>query len=401
LFNEWPEEALRSVAQKFLAEIDYSLSSDIQESISVFMASVHKSVNEASAVYLQNDKRYNYTTPKSFLEQIALYKSLLHTKSKQLEAKTQRLNNGLTKLESATRQVDALKDKLAEQEIEVKKKNDEADMLIKIVGDESKKVSQEKAMADVEQANVRIIDAQVRVKQEECEKDLRKAMPALEAAQKALDTLDKTSLTEMRSFASPPSGVMLVSAAVICLLAPGGKVPKDKSWKAAKVMMGNVDKFLSDLKNYDKDNIHENCRREVKPYLNDVSFKPELIRAQSQAAAGLCSWVVNILKYYDVYMEVLPKKLAFDAANAELQAARDKLARVEQKVKDLEERLQLLTRQFDAAVSDKEKCEKEASSTAIKISIANRLVVGLSSENMRWNLSVRCELNIIIIITNQ
>ena len=250
-------------------------------------------------------------------------------------------------------------------------------------------MTKEKAIADQEQVNVTIISAEVGKKAEECDKDLRKAMPALEAAQKALDTLDKNSLTEMKSFANPPSGVMLVSAAVICLMAPNGKVPKDKSWKVAKLMMVNVDKFLGDLKNYDKDNIHENCRREVKPYLNDPSFKPELIRTQSQAAAGLCSWVINILKYYEVYMEVLPKKLALDAANSELQAARNKLARVEQEVNELESRLQKLTCQYEKAVADKEKCEKEAASTAFKISLANRLVIGLSSENLRWSKSVQ------------
>ena len=32
------------------------------------MAHVHTSVNSMSRVYLANEKRYNYTTPKSFLE---------------------------------------------------------------------------------------------------------------------------------------------------------------------------------------------------------------------------------------------------------------------------------------------------------------------------------------------
>ena len=226
-------------------------------------------------------------------------------------------------------------------------------------------------------------------KAEECDKDLKKALPALEAAQKALDTLDKNSLTEMKSFANPPTGVMLVSAAVICLMAPGGKVSKDKSWKAAKVMMGNVDKFLSDLKHYDKDNIHENCRREVKPYLNDPSFTPELIRTQSQAAAGLCSWVINILKYYEVYMDVLPKKIALEKANNELQIARSKLACVERKVTELQLKLKILTNQFEDAVEAKVKCEKEAAATSYTISLANRLVGGLSSENVRWSQSVQ------------
>ena len=41
-------------------------------------------------------------------------------------------------------------------------------------------------------------------------------------------------LTELKSFGSPPPAVTNVLAAVMCLLAPGGKIPKDRSWKAAK-----------------------------------------------------------------------------------------------------------------------------------------------------------------------
>ena len=34
------------------------------------MSYVHTSVNEESQLYLANERRYNYTTPKSFLEQV-------------------------------------------------------------------------------------------------------------------------------------------------------------------------------------------------------------------------------------------------------------------------------------------------------------------------------------------
>ena len=101
-FHEWPEEALRSVAQKFLTEVD-ALTPEIQTSRAVFMAGVHKSVNETSTAYLQNDKRYNYTTPKSYLEQIALYKRLLSSEYVELQAKTARLENGLVKLQSTSK----------------------------------------------------------------------------------------------------------------------------------------------------------------------------------------------------------------------------------------------------------------------------------------------------------
>lgn len=58
-----------------------------------------------SATYLANERRFNYTTPKSFLEQIALYQNLLNTKHSELQGKMQRLENGLEKLESTASQV--------------------------------------------------------------------------------------------------------------------------------------------------------------------------------------------------------------------------------------------------------------------------------------------------------
>jgi len=58
------------------------------------------------------------------------------------------------------------------------------------------------------------------------------------------------------------------------------------------------------LINYEKENIPEVCLRAVQPYLDDPEFDPENIRRQSFAAAGLCAWVINIVKYYEVYCEV-------------------------------------------------------------------------------------------------
>lgn len=58
----------------------------------------------------------------------------------------------------------------------------------------------------------------------------------------------------------------------------------------------------------------------------------EFIKSKSAAAAGLCSWVINIVKFFDVYCDVEPKRRALDEANAELLAARQKLTAVKNKV---------------------------------------------------------------------
>ena len=140
--------------------------------------------------------------------------------------------------------VDELKAQLALQEIELEKKNQEADHLIEVVGIETKNVSCEKAAADEEKLKVDQINIDVKIKQSDCEKDLKKAEPALIAAQDALNTLNKANLTELKSFGSPPSAVLMVSGAVMVLiLGQNGKIPKDRSWAKVKAMMGKVDQL--------------------------------------------------------------------------------------------------------------------------------------------------------------
>uniref|UniRef100_A0A665X2B6 Dynein, axonemal, heavy chain 9 n=1 Tax=Echeneis naucrates TaxID=173247 RepID=A0A665X2B6_ECHNA len=382
-FHEWPQEALESVSYRFLQEVE-NIDPKVKESVSKFMAYVHMSVNQMSKEYLANERRYNYTTPKSFLEQIKLYRSLLGQKSKDLTTKMERLENGLQKLNSTSAQVDDLKAKLAAQEVELKQKNEDADKLIQVVGVETDKVSKEKVVADEEEQKVAAIAVVVSGKQRDCEEDLAKAEPALLAAQDALNTLNKNNLTELKSFGSPVAAVTNVTAAVMVLMAPGGKVPKDRSWKAAKVMMAKVDAFLDSLINFNKENIPEACLKAIQPYLQDQEFLPDLVASKSYAAAGLCSWVLNIVKFYEVYCEVEPKRQALSKANAELAAAQEKLAVIKSKISHLNENLAKLTAKFEKAIADKLKCQQEAESTAHIISLANRMVGGLASEKVRW-----------------
>ncbi|KAI8439348.1 hypothetical protein MSG28_013172 [Choristoneura fumiferana] len=232
-FHEWPAEALRSVSKRFISEVE-SLQPELVEPVSNFMSHVHQSVNLMSATYFQNERRYNYTTPKTFLEQIGLYGKLLNEKTSNLKMMIKRLENGLEKLASCAADVAVLKVTLAEQEIILKEKNKAAEELIHVVGAESDKVSKEKAFAAEEEKKVKVIEEDVMIKAKICADDLAKAEPALIAAQEALNTLNKNNLTELKAFGSPPEAVVTVTAAVLVLFSKRGKIPRDRSWKACK-----------------------------------------------------------------------------------------------------------------------------------------------------------------------
>lgn len=96
-----------------------------------------------------------------------------------------------------------------------------------------------------------------------------------------------------------------------------------------------MDQFLDSLINFDKENIKDANLKAIEPYLRNEEFNPDLVRSKSFAAAGLCSWAINIVNFYKVFCDVEPKRRALAKANAELAAARERLAKVKAKIKVL------------------------------------------------------------------
>uniref|UniRef100_A0A3Q4HYI4 Dynein heavy chain 11, axonemal-like n=1 Tax=Neolamprologus brichardi TaxID=32507 RepID=A0A3Q4HYI4_NEOBR len=387
-FHSWPQLALQSVSSTFIEKIP-GLEPNVRASISEFISYAHTCVNEVSVKYQQNEKHFNYTTPKSFLEFMKLYDNLLRKKRTELTQKMERLENGLQKLQTTASQVEDLKAKLAVQEVELWQRNTDIEALIAKIGQQTDKLNQERAVADAEEQRVAAIQAKVTKQQQETEEDLAKAEPALQAANTALNTLNRLNLTELRTFPNPPAIVTNVSAAVLVLLAPQGRIPKDRSWKASKVVMSKVDDFLQALVNFDKENIPEATVRCVRDeYLSDPEFNPDFVKQKSSAAAGLCAWVINIIRFHEVLCEVEMKRMCLTQANADLAEAAEKLDALRKKLAELDSSLETLKIAFEKATSEKLRFQEEVNRTNKTIELANRLVKGLESENVRWAHSV-------------
>jgi dynein heavy chain len=87
--------------------------------------------------------------------------------------------------------------------------------------------------------------------------------------------------------------------------------------------------------------INESCFQE--------GFNPVAMKSKSSAAAGMCGWVVNIVKYYRIYEVVEPKRKLLAEANEKLAAAESELTAVRAHVASLEAKLAELNSQFEAA----------------------------------------------------
>ena len=141
------------------------------------------------------------------------------------------------------------------------------------------KVRKDQADADIVKARVEK-DAKVVEKQAEeagavaadAQKDLDKALPAFKSAVKALDSLTKADITEVKGFTKPPPAVQMVMEAVCTLL------EEKTDWDTAKKVMSNMT-FMDNLKTYDKDNIDAKVIKKLQltKYSKQICTRPGVL----------------------------------------------------------------------------------------------------------------------------
>jgi dynein heavy chain len=398
-FQPWPEDALLSVGQRFLGEMD--LGTPLQRSaVEKFMPYSFIETNVLAKRFQQEERRHVYSTPKSFLEMLKLYQVLLEHKRDTSDYSIGRLKAGLEKMQQTA---DAVADieaglKITLEDAEIKKSK--AEGIAEVVGKEKTFVEGETASAEKEAALVSVIQRDVGEKQRSTMEDLAKAEPAVEAAMAALDGLDPKSLTECKGMIKPPGGVDDVFAASMILLA--GIYPniqhkklkvKDRSWDAAKKQcLGDVKGYIEGLKGI-KDAVDASAdlkvqMKEVRPLLALEHFDVDVIKGKNSAAAGVTGFIINIVIYYDIVVTVEPKRKALKEANETLEAANTKLAAVNKLVKELSEKLAVLTSELNEAMGDKATAEAAVAKGMQKLDLAQRLTSALASENERWKESV-------------
>lgn len=172
--------------------------------------------------------------------------------------------------------------------------------------------------------------------QREAQKNLDQALPGLEEALKALNSLKRDDISEVKSFQNPPEAVQTVMNAVCLLLsedqvclrhgclhafysvlprlsysaiyplgvfrrsmfshpACSGRHPIAQDWDSAKRVLSR-NSFMDDLRSYDKESLTTERRKSLKRYVNDENMSVDRLRKVSWMDDGgrkICSssWI--------------------------------------------------------------------------------------------------------------
>ncbi|XP_006892767.1 PREDICTED: dynein heavy chain 3, axonemal [Elephantulus edwardii] len=395
-FQSWPTDALELVANKFLEDVELDVS--IRTEVISMCIYFQESVRDLSVNFYNTLSRHNYVTPTSYLELILTFKTLLNSKRHEVDMMKNRYLVGLEKLEFASSQVAVMQVELTALQPQLIQTSEEtASMMVKIEM-ETKEADAKKLLvqADEEEANKAAAISQA-IKTE-CEGDLAEAMPALEAALAALDTLNPAHITLVKAMQNPPGPVKLVMES-ICVMKglrperkpdPGGsgKMIEDY-WGPSRKLLGDL-KFLESLKTYDKDNIPPAIMKRIRErFIDHPDFQPAVIKNVSSACEGLCKWVRAMEVYDRVAKVVAPKRERLKEAEEKLDVQMQKLNLKRAELKLVEDRLQALNDSFQEMNTKKNTLEENIELCSQKLIRAEKLISGLGGEKDRWTEAAR------------
>ncbi|KAJ3302063.1 Dynein heavy chain 7, axonemal [Kappamyces sp. JEL0829] len=390
-FQAWPDDALQAVARQFFSDIDIDPGlSDMVVSVCQYF---HQYSIQLSGKFLSSLSRYNYVTPTSYLELLSAYKSLLFRQKEQITTIRKRYSGGLEKLQFAAEQIAQMQIDLTNLQPQLKKTSEETVTMLVKIEKESVEVEATKTIVSADEAAAAVKAEQSAAMKRECEADLAEAIPLLNAALDALDTLKKSDIDLVKSMKNPPAGVKLVMES-ICVMkdikpdkipdpSGSGKMIQDY-WKPSQKLLGDP-AFLGSLKTYDKDNIPAAVIKRIREiYIPNPEFKPEKVKNASSAAEGLCSWVVAMEAYDRVIKVVAPKQIELAKAESELAATMVVLNDKRAMLKQVVDRLNGLNDTLTELSNKKDRLEREVKNCSEQLDRALKLLAGLGGEKKRW-----------------
>ncbi|OAD53307.1 Dynein heavy chain 7, axonemal [Eufriesea mexicana] len=389
-YEMWPTDTLLQIGLKYVENIN--IEENMKLNVIKNCIQIHNYAQDVSTEYYKETGTKNYVTLSTFLHMLKLYIHLLYKQQKTIITMQNRYLTGLEKLQLSAQQVVKMKTTLTMLKPQLELSAEKTIITMRKV--ENENVSVEKATAIVQQEE-EIANRKTEIAGKlkfECEADLAVAIPILEDAIAALNTLKPTDITLVKAMKNPPDTVKLVMAAICVML----DIPPDRVidsvtgkkytdyWSPSKRILSDMN-FLQILKDYDKDNIPSNIIQTIrKTYIMDNNFKPHIVAKASSAAEGLCKWVCAMVSYDEVAKAVAPKKEKLLIAQKECNEAEAFLNEKRKTLSMLNTKLAVLNHSLQETLQQKIKLEKEVENCTIKLNKAENLMESLGGEKNRW-----------------
>ncbi|KAK3252700.1 hypothetical protein CYMTET_38016 [Cymbomonas tetramitiformis] len=394
-FSDWSNDALTSVASSFLQK---DFAKEKLGPIVKSMVHMHESASAHAKTFYQQLRRAIYISPSIFLELIQNFTSLVQEKRAEYEKLRERMQTGRDKLIKTAKDVEQMQKELQALQPVLATTAQEAEEMMQTITHDKAEAERTKEMVGEQEKTANLKAAEAKAIADDAQKDLDKALPALEEALSSLKNLSRNDIVEVKSMSNPPEGVKMVMEAT-CIMFDEKPVMRNNPgdvkrkiadyWEPAKKMLVDPNRFLESLMSYDKDNISDPIIRKIEAYYNLETFTPERVAHVSRACTSICMWVRAMYNYHFVNMALIPKRAALKEAQGQLDDTLEVLAQAQERLWEVEQSVATLERNHREAVQKLADLQQQVRDCQIKLARAEKLISGLGGERKRWNDTIQ------------
>lgn len=131
-------------------------------------------------------------------------------KRESIKADTHKFQNGILKIDESQEKIDILSREMTKNQEHTLEVQIDCEKFIDIIRIRSRETDEAKTVVALKSEKIVVEEAECMELADVANVDLQKAMPAFNAAIAALNTLNKKDLSEVKSYAQPPSNNLLI-----------------------------------------------------------------------------------------------------------------------------------------------------------------------------------------------
>ncbi|KAI3615632.1 cytoplasmic dynein 1 heavy chain 1-like [Moniliophthora roreri] len=402
-FGDWSDQALYQVGMEFTQSLDLDLSTYVppahfpiayrelsmppihRTAVVNALVYVHSSLHQINQRLSRRQGRYNYVTPRHYLDFINHYVRLYGEKRDELEEQQRHLHVGLDKLRDTVTQVEELRKSLAIKRTQLEAKNTEANEKLKRMVADQQEAEQKKAASIEIQAALVEQDKHIQQRRAIATADLADAEPAVLEAQADVRNIKKQHLQEVRAMANPPEAVKLAMESVCTIL--GHKID---SWRTVQGIIRRDD-FIQSIVNFNTERMVTKQLRDTmkKDFLSRPSYNFESVNRASKACGPLVKWVLSQVKYSEILDRVEPLRNEVQSLENQAETTKKQASAIIDMIAELEAKIAKYKEEYALLISETQAIKSEMERVQSKVDRSMKLLESLSSERGRWEAGSR------------
>ena len=390
-FHEWPDNALEKVAISKVSEMSQFEDGNEIGKLAKISSEIHKSIQFFNDLYFAQERRYNYTTPKSFLELIEFFKLIVTKKDSETSNKINRLEKGLSILEATSQSITKLKAEIEIKSAEVEIEKGKTEKILEELQVEQVKIEKETEIVTTATAEAIGKSEMAAVDEKEAHEALNKAEPIKRAAKANAESIDVGALNNFKNSISPSEKYMEIYKLIYMIFYPASKtLPNDYKTIKSKCLMidanGIKNKLKEKLENIEW--LDEDFLVKVKRYREHPYTDAKEMALICGPAVNITAFFHNCVEYKIQYDNVKPIQKRSETAKAIAEEAKEKKEMLEKALAIVLAQKKEVEDRYLASKAAKDKVEAEEKQLLDKLQMAEKFISLLSGNKIRWTEEV-------------